>query len=123
MNMSDELEILNMSIVEEAKELMSDRFPMMVKYFLEDTQMYLEEIEKGVSESNAEIAISPAHTIKSSAKQLGAERVSEIAKAIEELCRDITENGNKDFQQFERLYNDLKSEIDEATPELNKLCV
>ena len=96
---------------------------MMVKYFLEDTQMYLEEIEKGVAENNAEIAISPAHTIKSSAKQLGAERVSEVSKAIEELCRDITENGNKDFPQFERLYNELKSEIDEATPELNKLCV
>ena len=47
--MNEQLEVLNMSIVEEARELMSDRFPMMVKYFLEDTQMYLEEIEKGVS--------------------------------------------------------------------------
>ena len=61
--MNEQLEILNISIVEEARELMSDRFPMMVKYFLEDTQMYLEEIEKGVKENNAEIAISPAHTL------------------------------------------------------------
>lgn len=73
--MNEQLEVLNMSVVEEARELMSERFPMMVKYFLEDTQMYLEEIERGVKENNAEIAISPAHTIKSSAKQLGAERV------------------------------------------------
>ncbi len=120
--MSEQLEILNMSIVEEAKELMSDRFPMMVTYFLEDTQMYLEEIEKAVSENNAEIAISPAHTIKSSAKQLGAERVSEISKAIEEQCRNITENGNEDFQQFKKKYEDLKEEINAVTPELTKLC-
>ena len=120
--MSEQLEIINMSIVEEAKELMSDRFPMMVKYFLEDTQMYLEEIARGVSENNAEMAISPAHTIKSSAKQLGAERVSEVSKAIEELCRDITENGNDDFAQFEKIYEELKEEINVASPELTKLC-
>lgn len=119
--MNEQLEVLNMSIVEEAKELMSDRFPMMVKYFLEDTQMYLEEIEKGVKENNAEIAISPAHTIKSSAKQLGAERISDASKSIEEICRDIVENRNNDFQQFEKLYGELKEEIEAATPELTKL--
>ena len=121
--MNEQLEILNMSIVEEARELMSDRFPMMVKYFLEDTQMYLEEIEKGVKKNNAEIAISPAHTIKSSAKQLGAERVSDVSRSIEEICRNITENGKTDdFPQFEKLYGELKEEIEAATPELTKLC-
>ena len=120
--MNEQLEVINMSVVEEARELMSERFPMMVKYFLEDTQMYLEEIERGVKENNAEIAISPAHTIKSSAKQLGAERVSDVSRAIEEICREIAENGNNDFQQFERLCGELKEEIEAATPELNKLC-
>lgn len=120
--MNKQLEVLNMNIVDEARELMSDRFPMMVKYFLEDTQMYLEEIERGVKENNAEIAISPAHTIKSSARQLGAERVSDVSRSIEELCRDIAENRNTDFQQFEKLYGELKKEIEAATPELTKLC-
>ena len=115
-------DIINMNTIVEAKSLMNDRFPMMVKYFLEDTQMYLEEIEKGVQQKNVEMAISPAHTIKSSAKQLGAERVSSVAKAIEELCRNISENGSSGFTEFETLYNQLKKEVDIATPELKKLC-
>lgn len=117
-----DMEILNMSIVEEARELMSDRFPMMVQYFLEDTEMYVEEIEKAVRENNAEIAISPAHTIKSSAKQLGAERISEVARHIEELSRDIIENGNEDYPHLASLYEELCAEIEAATPELSKLC-
>ena len=115
-------DIINMKIVQEAKLLMNDRFPMMVKYFLEDTQMYLEEIAKAVQEKNIEMAISPAHTIKSSAKQLGAERVSSVAKSIEELCRNISENRAPGFEELETLYNQLKKEVDIAAPELNKIC-
>lgn len=117
-----QIDIINMNTVAEAKALMNDRFPMMVKYFLEDTQMYLEEIERGVQEKNVEMAISPAHTIKSSAKQLGAERVSSIAKAIEELCRNISERGVPGIGELEMLYTQLKKEVDVVTPELNKLC-
>jgi hypothetical protein len=40
-----QVDIINMKTVAEAKALMNDRFPMMVKYFLEDIQIYLEEIE------------------------------------------------------------------------------
>jgi len=119
---NEQIDIINMKTVSEAKVLMNDRFPMMVKYFLEDTQMYLEEIEKGVQTKNVEMAISPAHTIKSSAKQLGVDRVSIIAKDIEELCRNILENGVSGFAEFEILYSQLKKEVDIATPELNKLC-
>jgi HPt (histidine-containing phosphotransfer) domain-containing protein len=116
------LDIINMKTIAEAKALMNDRFPMMVKYFLEDMQIYLEEIEKGVQTKNVEMAISPAHTIKSSAKQLGVDRVSVIAKDIEELCRNLVDNRGEGFAKFEALYRQLKKEVDIATPELNKLC-
>jgi len=117
-----QVSIINLVTVNEAKILMTDHFPTMVTYFLEDTEMYLQEIERGVQEKNAELAISPAHTIKSSAKQLGAEQVSNVAKEIEELCRNIIDKHSSDFTQFEQLCLKLKSEIDAATPELKKLC-
>lgn len=119
--MSNNLEIVNLSIVEEAKELMGDRFPTMVKYFLEDTEMYVSEIERGVGEKNAELALSPAHTIKSSAKQLGAERVSDLAKQIEAHCRDIQDGDDEDYEQLDRLFQDLKEEIEAATPMLEEI--
>jgi HPt (histidine-containing phosphotransfer) domain-containing protein len=119
--MEKQLKVLNMEIVAEAKELMNERFPMMVKYFLEDTAMYIEEIRRGVEEDNAEIAISPAHTIKSSAKQLGAERVSDTSKLIEELCRNITENKSSNLQELKLLYDNLKQEFENVSLELEKL--
>jgi len=117
-----QLDIINMKLVEEARDLMNERFPTMVSYFLEDTEMYLAEIERGVNENNPKIAIPPAHTIKSSAKQLGAERVSEIAQNIEELCRNIVDTGSDDLTEFQSLAKKLKEEVELATPEFNKLC-
>ena len=120
--MADQQQIINHSIVAEAKELMGDRFPMMIKYFIEDTETYMLEINAGIANNNAEQALGPAHTIKSSAKQLGAERVSEIARQIEALCREIIDNNSNDYTKMASLYQALKKEIETAAPELNKLC-
>lgn len=119
--MAKQLEILNLNTVNEAKSLMQDRFQMMMKYFIEDTEMYMQEIERGVRDHNAQIVLSPAHTIKSSAKQLGVERVSDAAKQLEFLCRDMIENNKNDYQQLEDLYAKLKEEVAVAIPQLNTL--
>jgi HPt (histidine-containing phosphotransfer) domain-containing protein len=66
--------------------------------------------------------ISPAHTIKSSAKQLGAERVYNIAKELEELCRNIFENDASGLDRLESLYSQLEKEVATASLELNKFC-
>ena len=120
--MTEQQEIINITTLEEAQNLMGERFGTMVQYFLEDTQMYFQEIERGVKENNAELAVAPSHTIKSSAKQLGADRVSAIAELIEELCRNMIESKNSDIPQLQQLTDELKKEIDAATPELNKFC-
>ena len=118
--MSQDLEIINISIVEEAKELMGERFPTMVKYFLEDTEMYLGEIQASIEDKDIKRAISPAHTIKSSAKQIGAERISDIARQIEWFCREY-EGGDGDLEQLDRLYQDLQEEMDAAIPLLEEI--
>lgn len=118
--MSEDLQVINLSIVEEAKELMGDRFPTMVKYFLEDTEMYLSEIEKGLAHKDANMVLSPAHTIKSSAKQLGAEHVSDAARQLELHCREIMDGTSEDYDHMERLYNELREQAEEVTPHLEK---
>lgn len=111
-----DLETINLSIVEEAKDLMSERFPTMIKYFLEDTRMYIGEIENSVQNNDFEIAISPAHTIKSSAKQLGAEKVSDVARQIEQFARDMLDNKGDDFDTLDKLYHELKEEFEAVAP-------
>lgn len=116
--MSAQQEIINMQILEEAKSLMKDQFPVMIKYFLEDTDAYFKEIARAIREKNFEIAIIPAHTIKSSAKQIGADRISSIAEEIETICRDNRDSF--DFKNFESLGLKLEAEIELASPELRK---
>ena len=114
--MIQQLEIINTSTVNTTKELMGDRFPMMIKYFLEDLQMYMEEIARGFKEKNIQIVLSSSHTIKSSAKQLGVDRVSDVAKQLETLCREMIDTNKQEFLSLEELSGKLKNEIILATP-------
>lgn len=111
-----DLETINLSIVEEAKDIMSERFPTMVKYFLEDTEMYISEISNAVQNNSFDGAVSPAHTIKSSAKQLGAEKVSDVARQIETHAREMIDNDGSDFETLDKLYHELKEEFEAAAP-------
>jgi HPt (histidine-containing phosphotransfer) domain-containing protein len=120
--MSSDLEVINISIVEQARELMTSRFATMVKYFIEDTEMYISEIKRGIEEKSAEVVLSPSHTIKSSAKQLGAERVSKTAEEIESVCRNILDSNSDNIDSLSTLYQQLEKDFADAIPELNKFC-
>lgn len=101
--------MINQNIFKQAKELMGDQFPRMIGYFIEDTNKYMNEIKSGLNTKNYDIILRPVHTIKSSAKQLGGDLVSNIAEKMEMLCRDIN---NNHFAQLEELYIQLQSATD-----------
>jgi HPt (histidine-containing phosphotransfer) domain-containing protein len=120
--MTQESEIINIEALETARNLLGERFSVIIKYFLEDTEVYLAEIAKGLKEKNIRIIFSSSHTIKSSAKQLGIDRLSDVAKQTESLSLEMMDSGNQAWEDLERLYNKLKNELDKAIPELNKFC-
>lgn len=120
--MSTRLGIINTNVANEAKELMGARFATMIKYFVEDTQMYLMEIEQGLKDQDAQSILLPVHTIKSSARQLGAERVENVAKEIEFLCREIIAGPATGDLRLDDMYAKLKQEVAEAVPLLIKMC-
>lgn len=115
--MSESEQVLNEQILNEAKDLMKDRFPMMIKYFLEDTEMYLEEIQRAIKSNEIENAVSPAHTIKSSSKQLGAEKLSEIAREIESFTRDA-KNSDEEIATLHNLQKSMSNEFKLVVTEL-----
>lgn len=114
--------IINQAAMEETKSIMQDKFPMMVEYFLEDAKMYVSSIDEGIKSNDVKQVVSPAHTIKSSAFQVGAQKVSEIAKEIEEVASEMLEKDEYDLEKLNELYNQLDSALSEAEPELKK-CV
>jgi HPt (histidine-containing phosphotransfer) domain-containing protein len=120
--MTQESEIINIEAFDAARNLLGERFSVIIKYFLEDTEVYIAEIAKGLKEKNIRIIFSSSHTIKSSAKQLGIDRLSDVAKQAESLSQEMMDSGNQAWEDLEGLYNKLKNELDKAIPELNKFC-
>lgn len=114
--------IIDINIINEAKILMGKRFPLMIKYFTEDTKAYLAEIARACVDRDIKIALLPAHTIKSSAKQMGIMIVSEIAEQIELLCQNMIKNNNENYTELDNLYHQLNKEVAVALPELDKFC-
>ena len=115
------LPIINWDVIDEAKALMQDNFPVMVQYFLEDAASYISTIEEGLAQSDAEKIKSAAHTIKSSSKQLGAEKLSEIAMQIEHSARNIMAENSGDLAQIHYFFNELKAAFGEVEPALKEL--
>ncbi len=115
------LQFLDKDVVAKARKMMKRRFPTMIEYFLEDTQDYIDQIRVGLSQKDTNLLVVPSHTIKSSARQMGALEVSDLAKEIEMLARtedihlaDISALLDKLQEQFDlsRIdFNNLLSEV------------
>ncbi len=69
------------------KLLMEDKFQMLIERFLQDAEKYIKTIEDGITQNNIKIIVTPAHTLKSSSRQLGAIKLSDIAQNIEKLAK------------------------------------
>jgi HPt (histidine-containing phosphotransfer) domain-containing protein len=112
---------LNQQVIEESKEVMQDSFVTMVQYFLEDVVKDINKIQEGVTEQDLEKIISSSHTIKSSSKLLGAERLSNSALAIESRALEIQKSKSSDISDIPPLLVQLQNAYKDAEPELKAL--
>lgn len=77
----------------------------MIDLFLTHAQLRLEQIREGLTAGNAENAETGAHTLKSSAGNVGAQRVQRLAQDAESLA----EAG--DMAELEALFPSLEEEF------------
>ncbi|AIY42260.1 diguanylate cyclase/phosphodiesterase (GGDEF & EAL domains) with PAS/PAC sensor [Collimonas arenae] len=92
---------LDRSVFDKLRDILGESLQQAVTPYLEDTPVYLEQLENAVSQKDAECARALAHTIKGSSGNLGATNVTQFAKEVEELA--------------------LNQQIDEIRPLLPKL--
>lgn len=102
-------ELFDLNSLAEAKRTMKAKFGTMVQYFLEDSESYIIAIKEAITANNVEAIISPSHTLKSSSKQMGAERLSNISKEIEAMAREQTSAGKSDFTAFHAMVDELQT--------------
>ena len=65
----------------------------LVETYLADGVEQLAEIDEAVRSSDAEALVRPAHTLKSSSRTVGANRLGELARQIEMLGRSGSTTG------------------------------
>ena len=111
--MSNQSTVLDEAVISEVKDMMKDKFPTMLSYFIEDSEMYVKQTEEGFAANSAEEIVSPAHTLKSSSKQMGAMLLSDIAKDIEANAREIV-NGNGELDNLKPRLPELKDALEKT---------
>jgi signal transduction histidine kinase/CheY-like chemotaxis protein/HPt (histidine-containing phosphotransfer) domain-containing protein len=84
---------LDTSVIGDLVDVMGDEFPDLVRVYLEDTPKNVALLEQAARERSMEGIIAPSHSLKSTSANLGALRLSELAKRLEHGARtgELTE--------------------------------
>ncbi|HSE12064.1 MAG TPA: ATP-binding protein, partial [Rudaea sp.] len=84
---------LDTGIIGDLLDVMGDEFPDLVRVYLEDTPKNVALLEVAARQRSIEGIIAPSHSLKSTSANLGALRLSELAKRLEHGARsgELTE--------------------------------
>lgn len=109
--------LLDQAAFDQAKQMLQQRFDTVLGYFIEDSHAYIASIEEGVQNRNVEMIMAAAHTIKSSARQLGAMRLSALAAELEAKAREEMAAPGK-FPTLVPLAHDVRQCFEETERQL-----
>ncbi len=80
--------VLDLAAVVESHEVLKDKYPSILSYYIEDVTSYMEEIKTALETGIIKGAVRPAHTIKSASRRMGAATLSDLAKDMEQAAND-----------------------------------
>lgn len=108
--------MLDEIILQDAKQTMGNKFSTVLRYYLEDTETYLLQLEEAARNGDAREVSVQAHSIKSSSRQFGVLQVSAAAEVIELATR----NGDVPGDVRAKLA-DLRTAFDRSRPHLQQM--
>ena len=84
--------VVDWSIFQQARAELGPGFVRILGYFQEDGEKSVAKIEDAMRSRDAAALVLPAHTLKSEARQFGAEPLGELAEEIEVAARRAVES-------------------------------
>lgn len=91
--------MLDEDAVQSARDILKGKYDDMVAMFLDNSRERIDEIKQGIDKDDAEAVIRPAHTLKSTSRQMGAFRLAEIALMVEKEAKAIANEDSASEQQ------------------------
>ena len=104
--------LLDYEILEELREVMEEEFTDIILVYMDSAPQLLKKIKEATDSGDIKGLISPAHSLKSSSANVGAMRVSGVAKKLEHAARksdfDVAAISSKHLQKiFPETYDKL----------------
>ena len=87
---SDISTVLDLPTVANARKMLKGRYDEMVHVYLDTSEEYVTALKQAISAENIEDMIRPAHSLKSSSRQMGAAKLAEFAFEIEKAAKSAT---------------------------------
>lgn len=84
--------VVDWSVFQQARAELGPGFVRILGYFEEDGEKSVAKIEDAMRRKDATALVIPAHTLKSEARQFGAEPLGELAEEIEVAARRAIES-------------------------------
>lgn len=101
-------DILDLEAVQNARSILKGKYDDMVTIYITNSWEYVEEMTNAVQANDFEAIIRPAHTLKSTSKQMGAFKLSEIAKDIEHIAKTLANEKAEDDQSFKSIAKSIE---------------
>lgn len=109
--------LLDEDMVEQARAILKNKYATMISTYLENAKQNITAIETANNAEDISGMIRPAHSLKSSSKQMGAIAISDCAKEIELLAKtqeEICEHGICVFTELVKTLHQLLEETERA---------
>ena len=106
---------LDLDALDELKDVMGDEFSLLISTFVDDSTVRLETIKEAVLSGEPDAIRRTAHSFKGSASNMGAVRLTELCRSLEELGHEGKSEGANS------LYEDLVVEYQQVQQALNQL--
>lgn len=117
-------DILDTEAVENARSILKSKYDEMVNVYIDNSWERIEEIMQAINENDIEAVIRPAHTLKSTSNQMGALKLSDMAKEIEYTAKAIhkgdAENG-EGLKDIDASMEDIKVMLSETKRAFDKM--
>ena len=121
---TEETLLIDEDDVTNARNILKEKYDDMVGVYLENSRQRIEEIMQALQANDIEAVIRPAHTLKSSSKQMGALRLSNMAKNIEYAAKEILKDdaaNNQDITFIDHTATGLTAVLNETETAFEKI--
>lgn len=114
-------EYFDRDVLQEAQQVLKNRFPMVLQGYLDDTQGYIDQIAVAIEKNDYQMVFRQAHPLKASSEALGIVRLAKIARALEHAARMTVKEEKSDVENAQQMLESLRQTYISIRPLLLQL--